>query len=41
VKEYTDGLNIELIDGVKLDELWNNRLVNNEEEIKKLTAEFI
>ncbi|WML57444.1 restriction endonuclease [Neobacillus sp. PS2-9] len=40
-REYTDGLNIELIDGVKLVELWINGLVNVEEEIKKLIPEFI
>jgi restriction system protein len=40
-REYADGLNIELIDGVKLIELWINGLVNVEEEIKKLIPEFI
>ena len=40
-REYAEGLNIELIDGVKLVELWINGLVNAEEEIKNLIPEFI
>jgi restriction system protein len=39
--EYAEGLNIELIDGVKLVESWINGLENVEEEIKHLTPEFI
>jgi restriction system protein len=40
-KDYAEGLNIELIDGVKLVELWINSLVNVEEEIKNIVPKFI
>ncbi|MED4225640.1 restriction endonuclease [Neobacillus cucumis] len=39
--EYAEGLNIELIDGVKLVELWINGLENAEAEIKHFIPEFI
>lgn len=39
-KEYAEGLNIALIDGVKLVELWVKGLENAEEEVKKLIPEF-
>ncbi|NYV67193.1 restriction endonuclease [Bacillus sp. Gen3] len=38
--EYAEGLNIELIDGVKLVELWLIALQNDEEEVKKLIPNF-
>jgi restriction system protein len=38
---YAEGLDIELIDGVKLVELWLNGLVNIEQEIKNLTPDYV
>lgn len=35
-KEYAEGLEIELLDGVQLVELWLKGLTNVEVEIKKL-----
>ncbi|MEH7392182.1 restriction endonuclease [Bacillus sp. JJ1474] len=40
-KEYAEGLNIELIDGVKLVELWLSGLENAEQEIKDIIPEYI
>jgi restriction system protein len=40
-KQYAEGLGIELIDGVKLVELWLSGLVNVEQEIKKLLPEYV
>ncbi|PLS17615.1 restriction endonuclease [Bacillus sp. M6-12] len=40
-REYAEGLNIELINGVKLVDLWLNGLVNVEQEIKNLSPEYI
>jgi restriction system protein len=40
-RKYAEGLNIELIDGIKLVELWLNRLVNMEQEIKNLSPDYI
>ncbi|MGP7819775.1 restriction endonuclease [Niallia sp. 01092] len=39
-KEYAKELNIELIDGVRLVELWITSLSNAEQEIKKMTPEY-
>jgi restriction system protein len=39
--EYAEGLDIELIDGVKLVELWLAGLENEEQEIKNMTPEFV
>jgi restriction system protein len=40
-RKYAEGLGIELIDGVKLVELWLSGLVNVEQEIKKLLPEYV
>ncbi|MCH1627420.1 restriction endonuclease [Ferdinandcohnia quinoae] len=40
-REYADGLNVELIDGVKLIELWLDGLRNAEQEIKEFIPELI
>lgn len=40
-REYAEGLDIELIDGVNLVELWLSSLINAEQEIKKLLPEHI
>jgi restriction system protein len=40
-RQYAEGLGIELIDGVKLVDLWLSGLVNVEQEIKKLLPEYI
>ncbi|MFD1171077.1 restriction endonuclease [Oceanobacillus picturae] len=39
-KSYAESLNIELIDGVKLVELWISGLHNVEQEIRNLTPKF-
>lgn len=40
-KEYAEELNIELIDGVKLVELWLAGLENAEQEIKQVLPEYV
>jgi restriction system protein len=40
-KEYAEELNIELIDGVKLVEIWLAGLENAEQEIKQVIPEYI
>jgi len=40
-RQYAEGLDIELIDGVKLVELWLNGMVNVEQEIKKQLPEHV
>lgn len=40
-RQYAEGLDIELIDGVKLVELWLSGMVNVEQEIKRLLPEYI
>lgn len=40
-QKYAEDLNIELIDGVALVELWLNGLDNVEEKIKELTPEYV
>lgn len=40
-RQYAEGLDIELIDGVKLVDLWLSGLVNVEHEIKKLLPEYV
>jgi restriction system protein len=40
-RKYSEGLGIELIDGVKLVEIWLDGLVNVEHEIKKLLPEYV
>ncbi len=40
-KEYAEGLNIELIDGVKLVEIWLAGLENAEQEIKQVLPEYV
>lgn len=39
-KHYAKGLDIELIDGVRLVELWIDEMENTEDEIKKFIPEF-
>ncbi|MBS4208082.1 restriction endonuclease [Bacillus sp. FJAT-50079] len=39
-KRYADGLNVELIDGVKLVELWIEGLQENQEEVIKAIPEW-
>ncbi|WP_251437244.1 restriction endonuclease [Peribacillus simplex] len=38
---YTEGLNIELINGVQLVELWLEGMENSEKEIKQLIPEYV
>lgn len=40
-REYAEGLNIELIDGVELVEVWLAGLENSEQEIKQMIPEYI
>jgi restriction system protein len=40
-RQYAEGLDIELIDGVKLVEFWLSGMVNVEQEIKKLLPEYV
>ncbi|MBI0579465.1 restriction endonuclease [Neobacillus cucumis] len=40
-REYAEGLDIELIDGIKLVDLWLSGLVNVEQEIKTLLPDYI
>ena len=40
-KEYADGVDIELIAGVKLVELWLDGLENAEQEIKQIIPEYV
>ncbi|MCM3394869.1 MULTISPECIES: restriction endonuclease [Cytobacillus] len=40
-KEYAEGLNIELIDGVKLVEIWLDGIEDDEREIKQMLPEYI
>lgn len=39
-RDYAEGLDIELIDGVKLVELWLTSLENAEQEIKKMLPKY-
>lgn len=40
-RSYAKGLNIELIDGVRLVDIWLASVNNAEQEIRKITPEFI
>ncbi|WP_370576340.1 restriction endonuclease [Neobacillus niacini] len=40
-RQYSEGLGIELIDGVRLVELWLSGLVSVEQEIKELLPEYV
>jgi len=40
-KVYAKGINVELIDGVKLVDIWLASVNNAEQEIRKITPEFI
>lgn len=39
--EYAEGLNVELIDGIKLVELWIAGLENAEQEIKQIIPDYV
>ncbi|WP_286177257.1 restriction endonuclease [Bacillus sp. AFS017274] len=40
-REYAEGLNIELINGVQLVDLWLEGLENGEQEIKQVIPEYV